>query len=132
MLLTAHCSLLIANCSIRPQKKFPGAGPRAYRICNIVCKNRGSVPGKVSQGEAPEGCASPEEANPSKVFSPLRDQYIPPPMPPAGAAGAGVSSFLSATRDSVVRITEAIEAAFCSALRVTLVGSTMPLSTISQ
>ena len=54
--------------SIRSQKKFPGAGPRAYCICNTVCKTGDLAPGKVSQGEAPEGCASPEEANPSKVF----------------------------------------------------------------
>ena len=36
---------------IRPQKKFPGAGPRAYRICNTGRENRGPVPGKVSPGE---------------------------------------------------------------------------------
>ena len=32
----------------RPPKKFPGAGPRAYRICNTGYENRGSAPGKVS------------------------------------------------------------------------------------
>ena len=53
----------------RSQKKFPGAGPQAYCICNTVCKTGGLAPGKVSQGEAPEGCASPGEANPSGVFS---------------------------------------------------------------
>ena len=61
-LFTVHCSLLIAHCQlpIRPQKKFPGAGPRAYCICNIVCSFRGPAPGKVSPGEAPEGPASPK------------------------------------------------------------------------
>ena len=44
---------------IRPQKKFPGAGPRAYRNCNTVRENRGPASGKVSPGEAPEGPASP-------------------------------------------------------------------------
>ena len=33
-------------------KKSPGADPRAYRICNTVCENRGPAPGKVSPGEA--------------------------------------------------------------------------------
>src|SRR5690606_15917714 len=51
-------------------------------------------------------------------------------MPPAGA---GALSFLgsSPTQASVVRIRLAIEAAFCSAVRVTLVGSTTPSSTRS-
>ena len=47
-----------------------------------------------------------------------------------GAGGAG--SFLSATRLSVVSTMAAMEAAFCSAERVTLVGSTMPAEIISQ
>ena len=51
-------------------------------------------------------------------------QYIPPmpPMPPsAGAAVLG--SGLSATHASVVRTVDAMDAAFCRAERVTLVGS---------
>ena len=58
----------------------------------------------------------------------LRRFYYIMPMPPmsgmagAGAAGAG----LSATRDSVVSRVAAMEAAFCRAERVTLVGSTIP------
>ncbi len=55
---------------------------------------------------------------------------IPPPMPPpAGASTLG--SGLSATTDSVVRMTDAMEAAFCRAERVTLVGSTMPADIMS-
>ena len=54
-----------------------------------------------------------------------------PPMPPAGAAGTGFSSFSSETRLSVVRTIAATEAAFWIALRVTLVGSTMPSSIMS-
>jgi hypothetical protein len=51
-------------------------------------------------------------------------------MPPPGIAGA--SSFgSSATIASVVIIRPATEAAFCSAVRVTLVGSRMPISTMS-
>src|SRR5690606_10986221 len=52
---------------------------------------------------------------------------------PAGAAGAvAVSSFgISATDASVVRSRPAMDAAFCKAVRVTLVGSTTPISTRS-
>ena len=57
-------------------------------------------------------------------------QYMPPMSPPAaGAAGAGAG--MSATRDSVVSTIAATEAAFCSAERVTLVGSIMPRSIMS-
>jgi len=53
-----------------------------------------------------------------------------PPMPPP--AGMGVSSLgASATMASVVSIRPATEAAFCSAVRVTLVGSRMPISIMS-
>ena len=54
-----------------------------------------------------------------------------PPMPPPMLA-AGASSFgASATMHSVVSIRPATEAAFCSAVRVTLVGSRMPISIMS-
>ncbi len=56
-----------------------------------------------------------------------------PPIPGsigiAGAAAAG--SFLSATKDSVVNTMAAMEAAFCSAERVTFVGSTIPAEIMS-
>ncbi|MNT74443.1 hypothetical protein D3C72_2132650 [compost metagenome] len=51
-------------------------------------------------------------------------------MPP-GMAGADSSFGDSATAQSVVSISEATEAAFCSAVRVTLVGSSTPISTRS-
>ena len=35
---------------IRPQKKFPGAGPRAYRICNTVCNDGGLRRGRSRRG----------------------------------------------------------------------------------
>ncbi len=48
------------------------------------------------------------------------DDYIMPPIPPAGIAGmAGASDFFSASTHSVVRNIEAIEAAFSSATRDT-------------
>ncbi len=49
-----HCSLLIAHCQlfIRPQKNFPGAGPREYRVLQYRMHLRGPTPGKVSPGEA--------------------------------------------------------------------------------
>ena len=49
-----------------------------------------------------------------------------PPMPPPPGAAAGAFSGLSAMTASVVRNSAAIEAAFCSADRVTLAGSMMP------
>src|SRR6266487_2993520 len=58
-----------------------------------------------------------------------------PPMPPAPgappAAAALVSSLMSAMRASVVSIRPAMEAAFCSARRVTLAGSMTPILTMS-
>ncbi len=54
------------------------------------------------------------------------------PPPPPGAAGAGFSSFRSTTTHSVVSSRPAIDAAFCSAVRVTLVGSMTPALTRSS
>ncbi len=55
-----------------------------------------------------------------------------PPMPPPGIAGATLSAFgASAIMHSVVSIKAATDAAFCSAVRVTLVGSKMPISIMS-
>jgi hypothetical protein len=55
-----------------------------------------------------------------------------PPMPPPPPGIAGASSFgASATMHSVVSIRPATDAAFCSAVRVTLVGSRMPISIMS-
>ncbi len=48
--------------------------------------------------------------------------------PPPGTAGAGFFSGLSAMTTSVVRNSPAIDAAFCSAERVTLAGSMMPVA----
>ncbi len=60
--------------------------------------------------------------------------YIMPmpfmPGAPAGIGGRG--SFFSASTHSVVRNMEAIEAAFSSATRATLVGSRMPASSMSS
>lgn len=53
---------------------------------------------------------------------------MPPPMPPAGIAGA--SSLMSATTDSVVRNVEATDVAFCNAVLVTFTGSIIPASII--
>ena len=56
---------------------------------------------------------------------------MPPGMPPP-AGIAGFSSGLSATTASVVRNRAAIEAAFCSAERVTLAASVTPAFTRSS
>ena len=51
-----------------------------------------------------------------------------PPMPPPGGIGgmADFSSGFSATMASVVSKRPAMDAAFCKAVRTTLVGSTIP------
>src|SRR5208283_1071424 len=59
-----------------------------------------------------------------------------PPMPPGPpgpppAPAALDSSLISATRASVVSISPAMDAAFCSARRVTFAGSITPILTIS-
>jgi hypothetical protein len=56
---------------------------------------------------------------------------MPPPMPMSGAPPPFLSSGRSDTMQSVVSIREATEAAFCSAMRVTLVGSSTPISIMS-
>jgi hypothetical protein len=54
-----------------------------------------------------------------------------PPMPPGGIGGVFSFSGISVTNASVVSNRPAMEAAFCSAVRVTLVGSTIPAFTRS-
>ena len=53
------------------------------------------------------------------------------PMSGAGAGAGAAGSLMSVTRDSVVRTIAATEAAFCKALRVTFVGSTIPAGIMS-
>jgi hypothetical protein len=53
---------------------------------------------------------------------------IPPIPPPGGIEGASFSSGISDTTASVVNRRPAIDAAFSSARRVTLVGSMIPAS----
>src|SRR5690606_34876517 len=57
-----------------------------------------------------------------------------PPMPPipGAPAAAGLSSFFSATRQSVVSRGPAIDAAFCRAVLVTLAGSITPAASRSS
>ena len=69
-------------------------------------------------GKTPPG---PESRLPAAISNPC------PPMPPPGMAGVGVCFFgSSATIALVVMSRPAIEAASCSAVRTTLVGSMMP------
>ena len=51
-----------------------------------------------------------------------------PPMPPMSGIPPAFSSGLSAITASVVKNIAATDAAFCSAERVTLAGSTIPAS----
>ena len=64
----------------------------------------------------------PRQASRTLLSGRRVNQYIPP-IPPPAPARAGFSSFLSTTTHSVVSRRPAIDAAFCSAVRVTLVGS---------
>ena len=127
-----------------------GSGPAGDSLWMF---SRGSVPG------IPEGCKMPRPTGfcgPPKKRAPLRkpragllgpvpltsqgkrgqdgaDGYIMPmPSMPPGGIGIG-SSFLgaSATDASVVIIRPAMEAAFCRAIRTTLVGSRIPMATMS-
>ncbi len=59
-------------------------------------------------------------------------QYMSPIPPPPGIAGALSFSGFSTTTASVVSSSPAMEAAFCSAVRVTLVGSMTPAATRSS
>ena len=52
--------------------------------------------------------------------------------PPPGIGGIFSFSFFSTTTHSVVRSSPAMDAAFCSAVRVTLVGSMTPAATRSS
>ena len=69
-------------------------------------------------------------SRPAPGCSDASDYIIPPMSGMAGAAGAAGAG-LSATRASVVSRVAAMEAAFCRAERVTLVGSTMPAAIMS-
>ena len=72
---------------------------------------------------------APQLGAASNRLSLSRESYIMPPMPPGIA---GVSSSGSATTTSVVTMRLPMEAAFCSAERVTIAGSMMPAVTRSS
>ena len=64
----------------------------------------------------------------------VTDDYIMPsmpPIPPGIPAGMGLSSGISPTMQSVVRMRPATLAAFCRAVRVTFAGSRTPISIMS-
>src|SRR5690606_3391913 len=92
--------------------------------------------GAHQKGESPaEAGLSPFQQAPGRGRETGRS-YMPmpmspmPPMPPIGGI-IGFSSASSPTMQSVVSIRPATEAAFWSAVRVTLVGSSTPISTMS-
>src|SRR4029078_8892959 len=69
------------------------------------------------------GCSIDETSIDHHIMPPMPPMPpgMPPPMPPAPSASGA-----SATRHSVGSTIAAIDAAFCSAARVTLAGSMMP------
>src|SRR5215218_9509871 len=102
------------------RERRQGRPAEADRPCRAVLV-LGDGPGTaLLQGPAP----SVRGVGGSGVLS----QKSMPPMPPSppGMAGAAFSG-LSAMTASVVRKSAAMEAAFCSAERVTLAGSMIPL-----
>ena len=61
----------ICQTTVQPQGKFPGTGPRAYRIRNTVRENRGPAVGKGPGGGRLGGRARLLKGGPpSKVFLP--------------------------------------------------------------
>ena len=79
-----------------------------------------------SRAPFPESAASSNQLTKPDLVIHLRAAVA------AGPAGAGFFSGISATMASVVSISEAMDAAFCSAVRVTLVGSITPATTRSS
>src|SRR5690606_15376444 len=106
-----------------PDRSRPEA-PQAAR--QPSGQREGRRPGPLrSPGRRPLGRASATRTQ--KSMPPM------PPMPPSPPAGAGAGfSGLSAMTASVVRNRAAIEAAFCSAERVTLAGSGTPAASRSS
>src|SRR5712692_5987295 len=77
-------------------------------------------------GREPLGAVSPQPARRAQAA----DQYMSPPMPRPAAAAFSFSGS-SCTSASVISMSAAMLAAFCRAVRVTLVGSMMPASNMS-
>ncbi len=99
-------------------------GTRNYSETRLIIRTR-----------LPYACGRAAPANRDRpcavVLADLAQKSMPPmPPSPPGMAGAAFSG-LSATTASVVRNSAAIDAAFCSAERVTLAGSIMPSAIMS-
>ena len=131
----------LRSCSSRVTRGTSAPPPyslRPLRSCSSRCPGHSSTRenepsgGRTHDGAAHRGwCAAPWCSRSADDRD--RAQYMPPmppPGPPAGAAG--LSSFFSTISASVVRSSPEIEAAFCSAVRVTLVGSMTPACTRSS
>src|SRR4051794_11455320 len=113
----------------RSQRALPGAARRADpalagaprpRRAHNARRPGANAPGprSTSQAQAPGSGAKP-----AYIMPPMSG--MPPPTPAPSLSG------ISATMASVVRMFFAIEAAFCSAERVTMAGSMMPSATRS-
>ena len=110
-----------------PHPQFQGEGQSGGKDKSPARGARGSCAKRDSRPRAGRG-ASPALALALALALP---QYIPP-MPPPGIDGAFSGSFFSTTTASVVSRRLAMDAAFWSAVRVTLVGSITPASTRSS
>ncbi len=120
-----------APCGGAPPFFAGGNGPRFLAGQPAPCgKSAHRRPdGPRTEKQLPDTQTRPgPKAGAGLCFVVWRDQYMPP-MSGAGA-GAGGSGMLT-TMASVVSTVAATEAAFSSALRQTLVGSTMPAAIMS-
>src|SRR5215217_4399227 len=89
-------------------------------LAGLVSERRLALPTRAKRRGGPSG---PPLCLSSRFVRQAWTQKSIPPMPGSPPAGAGgVFSGLSAMTASVVRNSAAIDAAFCSAERVTLVG----------
>src|SRR5581483_2259551 len=103
---------------------------KSARVRKRAAKRRAPGLGPGSHTSSPRRVGEGAHGGEPKVLP--RATYIIPPMSGIPApAPAGVFSGASATIASVVRMFFAIDAAFCSAERVTIVGSVMPALTRS-
>src|SRR6266571_2884215 len=113
-------------------QRFVGTGLRyAQSPCTVRAGNH-ARPSADKKNQRPVGrWGSSAESSPESGRTHMSIPCCMPPMPWAPGLAPSFSSTSSATIASVVSSRPATEAAFCSAVRATLVGSTTPISTRS-
>ena len=134
----AHCAVQRSHGNV-PQACWlvHGAWPRPCPA-SAAATTRGAMTRRCDACDDDKSKKKPRELSRGlEAQGPAVGIYMPmppiPPMPPmSGMPPAGASSLgASETMHSVVSIRLATDAAFCSAVRVTLVGSRIPISIMS-